>query len=64
MIKKLFARLVANLQPRMNLGQQRFNEGEARESELSKEREREARERMRVEDEKKWQEVKENPEQA
>ena len=38
MIKKFIARLVTNFQPRMNLGQKRFQEEANRENQLSKER--------------------------
>lgn len=40
MIKKFFAELVVNFQPRMNLGKKRFNEESATKSRLNEKRER------------------------
>lgn len=58
-------KLITNFQPRINLGEKRFNERETLERDMAKEREKIQRERIKEEEEKKWEEVKiENSEQA
>jgi len=56
-MRKLFAKLIANFQPRMNLGEKRFNENEKVERQNAEEREKAQQRRMEEEKAKEWQEI-------
>lgn len=55
MLKKLLAKLIVNFQPRMNLGEKRFNENESIERQNAQEREESEQLRVREERRKAWQ---------
>ncbi len=57
MIKKLLAKLIVNFQPRMNLGEKRFNERQEIERQNARENEEAQKRRIKEDREKEWQEI-------